>query len=199
MSKQILNVELREQTGKGISRRLRVAGRIPAVVYGKGMESVCVSVATREFSEAIAGEGGRNHILTLKGAGVLDGESVIVADLLKDFIKGTPRHVDLHRINLADKVKVHVKLILVGTAAGAKAGGMVDFAMHEIEVECLPVHIPEHINVDITELTVGHSIHVGDIVAPVGLVILSDPKASVVSILGRKGGEAEGTEEAAAV
>ena len=191
MSKQILNVEVREQSGKGISRRLRAAGRIPAVVYGKGMESVTVSVATRELSEAIAGEGGRNHILTLKGAGVLEGASVIVADLLKDPLKGTPRHVDLHRINLADKVKVHVKLVLVGNSAGAKAGGFVDFALHEVEVECLPVHIPEFINVDVTELVIGHSIHVSDVVAPIGSVILSDPNAAVVSILGRKGGEAE--------
>lgn len=188
MSEQILNVELREKTGKGICRRLRVAGRIPAVVYGKGMESVAVSVGQRDLSEAIAGEGGRNHILTLNCEGALNGQTVIVADLLRDSLKGTPRHVDLHKINLADKVKVNVKLILVGTAAGAKAGGMVDFAMHQVEVECLPVHIPESINVDITELTIGHSIHVGDIVAPIGAVILSDPKASVVSILGRKGG-----------
>jgi large subunit ribosomal protein L25 len=188
MSEQILNVELREKTGKGICRRLRVAGRIPAVVYGKGMESVAVSVGQKDLSEAIAGEGGRNHILTLNCEGALNGQTVIVADLLRDSLKGTPRHVDLHKINLADKVKVNVKLILVGTAAGAKAGGMVDFAMHQVEVECLPVHIPEHINVDITELTIGHSIHVGDIVAPIGAVILSDPKASVVSILGKKGG-----------
>jgi large subunit ribosomal protein L25 len=196
MSKQILNVEVRERAGKGISRQLRKIGRIPAVVYGKGMEAVSVSVATRELSEAIAGPGGRNHILTLKG-GALDGENVIVADLLQDCLKGTPRHVDLHRINLADKVKVHVKLVLVGVAAGAKAGGFVDFALHEVEVECLPVHIPGAINVDVTELQVGHSIHVSDIVAPIGSVILNDPKAPVVSILGRKGGEAE--EEAAAV
>ncbi|HEY5512812.1 MAG TPA: 50S ribosomal protein L25 [Geomonas sp.] len=198
MSKQILNVELREETGKGISRRLRVAGRIPAVVYGKGMESVAVSVATREFSEAIAGEGGRNHILTLKCAGELNGQSVIVADLLKDFIKGTPRHVDLHKINLADKVKVHVKIMLVGESAGAKSGGLVDFAMHEVEVECLPNHIPGHINVDITNLVLGHSIHVGDIVAPVGTLILSDPKASVVSILAKRGGEEAEAEVVAA-
>jgi large subunit ribosomal protein L25 len=193
MSKQILNVEVREKAGKGISRQLRVIGRIPAVVYGKGMEAVNVSVATRELSEAIAGPGGRNHILTLKGAGALDGATVIVADLLQDCIKGTPRHVDLHRINLADKVKVHVKLQLVGVAAGAKAGGFVDFALHEVEVECLPMHIPGTINVDVTELAIGHSIHVSDVVAPVGSVILNDPNAPVVSILGRKGGEAEET------
>ena len=194
MSKQVLNVELREKTGKGICRRLRVAGRVPAVVYGKGMTPVAVSVAQRELSEAIAGEGGRNHILTLNCEGELNGQNVIVADLLRDSLKGQPRHVDLHKINLADKVKVQVNLILVGTAAGAKAGGMVDFAMHQVEVECLPVHIPGHINVDITELTIGHSIHVGDIVAPIGATIIGDPKAAVVSILGRKGG----TEEEAA-
>lgn len=189
MSEQVLNVELREKTGKGICRRLRAAGRIPAIVYGKGMASVPVSLSQRELSEAIAGEGGRNHILTLNCEGELNGQNVIVADLLRDSLKGVPRHVDLHKINLADKVKVNVAVTLVGAAAGAKAGGFVDFAMHQIEVECLPVHIPEHINVDITDLTIGHSIHVGDIVAPVGIVILSDPKAAVVSILGRKTAE----------
>ena len=192
MSKQVLNVELREQTGKGICRRLRVAGRVPAVVYGKGMTPVAVSVAQRELSEAIAGEGGRNHILTLNCEGELNGSTVIVADLLRGSLKGQPRHVDLHKINLADKVKVQVKLNLVGIAAGAKAGGMVDFSMHEVEVECLPVHIPAHINVDVTELAIGHSIHVGEINAPIGTTIVSDPKAAVVSILGKKGGaEAE--------
>ena len=191
MSEQVLNVELRKESGKGVSRRLRVTGRIPAIVYGKGMVSVAVSVATRELSEMIAGEGGRNHILTLNCAGDLNGKTVIVADLLRDSLKGTPRHVDLHSINLADKVKVHVKLRLVGESVGAKAGGMVDFSMHEVEIECLPGRIPEHIDVDITELAIGHSIHAGDIVAPVGTVILSDAKTAVVSVLGKRGGEAE--------
>lgn len=191
MSKQVLTVELREETGKGICRRLRRAGRIPAVVYGKGMEAVSISLDQKQLSEAIAGEGGRNHILTLTGGGSLEGQSVIVVDLLQDPIKRTPRHVDLHKINLSDKVKVHVPVRLVGTAAGVKAGGMVDFPMHELEVECLPVHIPEHINVDVTELTIGHSIHLGEVAAPVGIAILGDPKAPVVSILGRKAAEEE--------
>ena len=194
MSKQVLKAELREQTGKGICRRLRSAGRVPAVVYGKGMAPVAVSLGQRELSEAIAGEGGRNHILTLECAGELNGQNVIVADLLRDSLKGTPRHVDLHKINLADKVKVQVKLVLVGTPAGVKAGGFLDFAMHSVEVECLPVHIPGHINVDVSELTIGHSVHVGEIAAPIGATIVSDPKAAIVSILGRK---AAAEEEAA--
>ncbi|MCM0084270.1 50S ribosomal protein L25 [Geomonas sp. Red32] len=189
MSKQVLNVELREETGKGVCRRLRSAGRIPGVVYGKGLEPVSISLDRRQFSEAIAGEGGRNHILTLKCEGSLNDVTVIVADLLQDAIKRTPRHVDLHKINLSDKVKVHVPVRVVGTAVGVKAGGMLDLAMHELEVECLPVHIPGHINVDVTELVIGHSIHLGEIPAPVGIVILGDAKTPVVSVLGRKGAE----------
>jgi large subunit ribosomal protein L25 len=189
MSEQVLNIELREKTGKGICRRLRVAGRVPAVVYGKDMKAVSASVAVREFSEAIAGEGGQNHILTLKGAGELDGKTVIVAALLRDPLKGVPRHVDLHSINLADKIKIHVNVRLVGTAVGAKAGGLVDFSLHQLEVECLPGRIPEHIDVDVTELAIGHSIHVGDIAAPIGTAILNDAKITVVSILGKRGGE----------
>ncbi|GFO61140.1 50S ribosomal protein L25 [Geomonas silvestris] len=191
MSKQVLNVELREQTGKGICRRLRAAGRVPAVVYGKGIEPVAVSLNEKELTEAIAGVGGRNHILTINGAGELNGSNVIVSDLLVDSLKGNPRHVDLHRVNLADKVKVHVQLRLTGTSAGVKAGGFLDFALHEVEVECLPVHIPEAIKVDVTELLVGQTLHVSDVAAPVGTVILNDQNAPVVSILGRKGGEAE--------
>ena len=103
--REVLNVELREQTGKGISRSLRMAGRIPADRVRKRDGSVPVSVGTKELSEAIAGEGGQNHILTLKGGGALDGASVIVADILQGPIKGTPRHVDLHKINLAEKVQ----------------------------------------------------------------------------------------------
>lgn len=191
MSKQVLNVELREKTGKGICRRLRVAGRVPAVIYGKGIEPVAVSLSEKELTEAISGVGGRNHILTVNCAGELNGSNVIVADLLVDSLKGNPRHVDLHKVNLADKVKVHVQLRLTGSSAGVKAGGFLDFALHEVEVECLPVHIPESIKVDVTELLVGQTLHVSDVVAPVGTAILNDPKAPVVSILGRKGGEAE--------
>ncbi|ACM19925.1 ribosomal protein L25 [Geotalea daltonii FRC-32] len=196
MDQRILNVELRSKTGKGISRQLRRSESIPGVVYGKGIESVSVSLKTKELSNAIAGEGGRNHILTLKGGGSLDGQMVIVADLLQDSLKGLPLHVDLHKINLADKIKVKVKVNLVGTAAGVKEGGLLDFAMHEIEIECLPSHIPEHLDVDVTSLTLGHSIHIGDLKELPGIKVLGDPKASIISVLGRAKEEAAPVAEA---
>ncbi len=196
MEQRVLNVEVRTKTGKGISRQLRRNEFIPGVVYGKGIEPVPVTVSTKELSTAIAGEGGRNHLLTLKGGG-LDGQTVIVAELLQDCLKGTPRHVDLHKINVADKVRVKVPVNLVGTAAGVKEGGLLDFAMHEIEIECFPTHIPEHIDVDVTALTIGHSIHIGDVKELPGIKVLGDAKASVVSVLG-KAKEESATEAAAA-
>jgi len=185
MERRELTVELRSKTGKGISRRLRAQGLIPGVVYGKGMEAVPVSVNPRELNAAIAGEGGQNNLLTLKGGEGLDGNVVIVADLLRDPLKRKAMHVDLHKINLTEKIKVEVPINLVGTAAGVIAGGLLDFAKHVLEVECLPTQIPEHIDVDVTELTINHSIHVGDLVIPDGVKVLDDPRAAVVSILGK--------------
>lgn len=194
MERRELTVELRSKTGKGISRRLRAQGLIPGIVYGKGMEAVPVSVNSRELNAAIAGEGGHNNLLTLKGAEGLDGNVVIVADLLREPLKRKAMHVDLHKINLTEKIKVEVPINLVGTAAGVIAGGLLDFAKHVLEVECLPTQIPEHIDVDVTELTINHSIHVGDLIIPDGVKVLEDPRASVVSILGK----AQEEEQAAA-
>lgn len=185
MDQTVLTIEARSKTGKGICRQLRVAGLIPGVVYGKGMEAVPVTVNPKELGAAIAGEGGQNNLITLKGGGSLDGNTVIVTDLHRDPLKGTLRHVDLHKISLTDKVRVKVQINLVGTAAGVKEGGLLDFAMHSVEVECLPTHIPEHIDVDVTDLTIGHSIHVADLKLSAGVKVLEDGRVSVVSVLGK--------------
>ena len=184
MGQTVLNVELRDKTGKNVCRRVRSKGLIPGVVYGKGMESVPVAVNSRELSTAIAGEGGQNRLITLKGGGALDGNVIIVAELLKDPLKGFLRHVDLHKIDLTEKVRVEVAISLVGTPIGVKEGGLLDFAMHAVEVECLPHLIPGHIDVDVADLTIGHSIHVGDLKLPGGVKVLEDTRASIVSVLG---------------
>ena len=190
MDQKILNIALRDKTGKGISRQLRRDEAIPAIVYGKGIDSVPVSLKVKEFSSAIAGEGGRNQILTLQGGGSLDGQMVIVADLLRDSLKGVPLHVDLRKINMTDKVKIKVPINLSGTAIGVKEGGLLDFAMHEIEIECLPSQIPEHIDIDVTDLALGHSIHIGDLKEIPGIKIFGDPRAAIISVLGREKEEA---------
>ena len=115
---------------------------------------------------------------------------VIVADLTVNPLKGTPKHVDLHKVNMDEKVRVEVNIKLKGTAKGVKDGGLLDFVKHSIEIECLPALIPAHIDVDITGLTIGHSIHVSDLQLPANVRLLDDPKAGVVSVLGKAREEA---------
>ena len=183
-----LNVELRSKTGKNISRQLRSAGRIPGVVYGKGFNSTAVSLDQRELLKTI--EGSQNSLITLKGADPLDGAVVIVSEILRDALKGTPRHIDLHKVNMDEKVKVEVKVRLKGTAKGVKDGGMLEFVKHTVEIECLPALIPAQLDVDVTALTIGHSIHVSEIQLPANVKLVDDPKASIVSILGKTKEEA---------
>ena len=185
MEQKELAVELRNKTGKGVSRQLRMNGLIPGVVYGKGMEPVPVTIKPKELGAVVAGEGGQNNLIVLKGGGSLDGATVIVADILRDALRGDLMHADLHKIVLTDKLRVHVPVSFVGTAVGVKEGGMLDVVMHSLDVECLPTQIPDHIEIDVTALTLGHSIHVSELQLPAGVRVLDDPKASVVSILGR--------------
>lgn len=185
MEQRVLTIEIRDKVGKGVCRRLRNKGLVPAIVYGKGIDSVAVSVDKKELMTVISGEGGLNHLLTLKGGGSLDGNLVIVADLTRESLKREPVHVDLHRIKMEEKIKVKVPVNLQGIALGVKEGGLLDFLMHSIELECLPAEIPEHIVVDITNLVIGASLHISDIQVPAGVKILEEPKATIVNILGK--------------
>jgi large subunit ribosomal protein L25 len=198
MQQKQMNIELRSKAGKGISRQLRRAEMVPGVVYGKGMDPVAVSIKYRELQDAMAGEGGQNNLITLVGGGSLDQSMAIIADLQRDAIKGTYRHVDLHRINMNEKLRILVPVVLKGTAIGVKEGGLLDFAHHELHVECLPSDIPDHIEIDITNLTIAHSIHVSEIALPAGVKVLENPKTPVVSVLGRAKEEAEATAVTAA-
>jgi len=185
MQHKPLNVELRSKTGKGISRQLRMADMVPGVVYGKGMDPIAVSIKYRELRAALAGEGGQNNLITLIGGGSLDQSMAIIVDLQRDALKGTYKHVDLHRVNMTEKLRVTVPVVLKGESKGVKEGGLLDLAHHELHVECLPDNIPDHIEIDITDLAVAHSIHVSDLILPEGVTILDNPKTAVVSVLGR--------------
>ncbi len=198
MQQTQMKIEARTSTGKGISRKLRAAGRIPGVVYGRGMEPVPVSLEPKALSAAIAGEGGINNLITLQGGGSLDQTVVIVADIQIDPLKGNAEHVDLHRVNMNEKVRVTVPVLLKGSANGVKEGGLLDFAHHTLHIECLPGGIPENIEVDITELKIGHSIHVQELSLPVGVKCLENPKTQVVGVLGKQAEEGEASETPAA-
>ena len=185
MQQTQMKIETRTSTGKGISRRLRAAGRIPGIVYGRGVEPVAISLEPKALNAAIAGEGGINNLITLEGGGDLDKVVVIVAEIQRDVLKRTPEHVDLHRVNMTEKIRVTVPVSLVGTAAGVKEGGLLDFAHHSLHVECLPGQIPEHIEINIADLKIGHAIHINEISFPDGVKCVDNPKTPVVGVLGK--------------
>jgi large subunit ribosomal protein L25 len=185
MQQKQMNIELRTKTGTGVSRRLRTADMIPGVVYGKGLDPITVSIKNRDLQEAISGAGGQNNLITLIGGGSLDQNIAIVADIQRDPIKRTFKHVDLHRINPNEKLRVTVPVVLKGTAIGVKEGGLLDLAHHELHIECLPCNIPDCITIDVSDLKIAHSIHVSEIPLPEGIVLLDQPKIPVVSVLGR--------------
>jgi large subunit ribosomal protein L25 len=194
MSMKELKVELRGTTGKGICRQLRSAGMIPGIVYGKGFNSTAVSINQRDLVKTVEGIGGQNALIALTGEDSLNGAVVIISEMLLDPIKGTPRHVDFHKVNMDEKVRVEVKLKLTGTAKGVKDGGLLEFVKHTVEIECLPALIPAHIDVDVTALTIGHSIHLSEIQLPANVKLIDDPKTSIVSVLGKGKEEAPAAE-----
>lgn len=190
MAQNEIALQPRVKTGKNSCRQLRAAGLLPGIVYGKGIEPVPVTLSPKELAQALSGERGQNTLLSIKGCGDLEGSMVIVTEILRDALKRTAKHVDFHKLDMTAKVKVHVPVKLIGTAIGVKEGGMLDFPTHSLDIECLPGQIPENIDVDITALTIGHSIHVGDLKLPEGVKVLLDSRASIVSILGKAKEEA---------
>jgi large subunit ribosomal protein L25 len=177
-----LSVEERAGRGKGEARRLRAAGRMPAVVYGRGQETRAVSVDPAALSKLLhASHSGVNTLIDLKlGA----RESVVlVRDIQKDPVSGRWIHADLYLVDLTRAIEVQVPLHLVGKPAGIELGGILDHPLREVTVECLPRAIPNSIDVDVSALGVGDSIHVRDLALPEGARILSDPDLAVASVV----------------
>jgi len=190
MAQSELNVTAREVVGKGGARALRRQALVPAVVYGKGMESCNVVVVPKELQAAIATEAGWNTLITLKGAGDFNGKVVILKDMQRDAIRGDIKHVDFQAIDLKT---VHP----VGKSVGEKAGGHLQVIRHELEVVCLPTAIPSAIEVEVSALAIGDVLHVEDLVLPAGIEAPHDVNFTVITVTGHKAEEsAEGAAEA---
>lgn len=176
MEKIKLKADTREVGKKGANRRLRKDGFIPAILYGKGEKPVALSVGTKEFTHMMKGSAGRNALVELEigeleigGKNTKDRVVVMLKDYQTDVIRREITHVDLLKINMKEKVLVKVPIHVVGKAIGLQKGGLVELVRREIEVRCLPDGIPEKIDIDITDLDIGHSLHLKDLTLPAGL------------------------------
>ncbi len=181
-----LTVELREGSGKSLARKLRAAGRIPGVLYGRGRQTVAVSLDPLGLERAIASsESGVNTLFDLEvpGNGEFKGWVVMLKELQREPIYGKLLHADLYEVNLSETVQVAVPLHVVGTAHGVSMGGILDQSLRELEIECLPRAIPGEIAVDVSALDIGDTVHVRDLALPEGVILHSDAELAVVSVV----------------
>jgi len=178
-----IGAELRERTGKGPSRRLRAAARVPATFYGPRQRALSVHVDAREFATKVAALEGSHLIRLRSSAPELDGRVALVRDMMRHPVTGRLLHVDFYEVDLTKRVAVEVPLHFLGRAAGVVAGGILQPIVRSVEVECLPTDIPEFIAVDVTRLGVHDAIHVSELVTPPGVRVLYDTDYTVVTVL----------------
>jgi large subunit ribosomal protein L25 len=196
VSETQLPVEPRQATGKGHARKLRAAGRIPAVCYSPSMEATPLQVDPLELDRLLRkSAAGMNTLFDLKGGG-LDGKTVLVKALQRDPVRGQLLHADLFAIDAAKQIEVSVPVHIAGVAVGVRlGGGILDLPMREIEVTCLPRAIPEEFTIDVSALQLGDSIHVRDVPLPEGVTLMSDPDLTLVSVVAPRAEEEEAPSE----
>ena len=188
MPEAVLDAVTRHTKGKNEARRLRVAGKIPATLYGAQKAGdkpapESVSIDPKPFMRILHSKSGLNTLITLKLQGASDTR-VLVKNVQLDPITHHPLHADLYRVNMDRKITVTVPILLKGESRGVKQdGGVLDFVHREIDVEVLPANIPDSIEVDVTELGIGDSVHVRDLAANASWEPITDPDMMIVHVV----------------
>lgn len=203
-----LAVELRTETGKGVARKLRAEGRIPAVLYGKGKDTLSLTLQANVLERLLkASHAGLNTLIDLEGASEVSGKTVLVKELQRHPFAGSLMHADLFEIDTSSKIQVSVPIRLEGAPTGVKLGGVLEHMMRELELLCLPTAIPDSIDVDVSNLDIGDTIHLGEVNLPEGVEMNVDEQLPVAHVVAPRvdttieaaesEGEGEGAEAAA--
>jgi large subunit ribosomal protein L25 len=195
----IVAAQPRASRGKNEARRTRMSGRIPAVVYGAFKDPVAVSVNPKDVTRILRSKTGHNSIFDVDIEGV-EKTPVIVADEQYDPIKGNLLHIDLRRIDLTRKLRLHIPIHVTGEAKGVKQqGGVLDVVTKSVEIECIPDDIPDQFDIDVTELMIGNAIRVAGLPVKEGIRILTAGDAVIAHVVGIKEEAAAEPAAAAAV
>ena len=182
MSRLTVQSQIRHEFGKNANRRLRAAGRVPGIVYGRNVAPVAVSVDPKDLDRILFSDTGHNTIFTLK---YQDQEKdVLIREYQRDPVGEEILHADFMAVSMDRTMVFDVPVEPVGTAAGVKMyGGILDLVLREIHLECLPGDLPDHIRVDVTDLQIGDSVRVEQLDVDADKVkILSDPDLTVLTI-----------------
>jgi large subunit ribosomal protein L25 len=184
MKNSTLKLEKRKEVGGGRAERLRSRGLIPAVVYGKGMESTAAAVKKADLS-AFLKANGRNSVFNTEFAQEQD-VSMLIKDIQYDAVRKEVVHLDFQKVNSNERVQVEVPVRVVGRETVEKAGNVVAHQLNTVTVECLPGDIPAHADADISGLKPGRSFTAGDFIFPPGVTLLSKPGDIVLTVNGRE-------------
>ncbi|HEY2829552.1 MAG TPA: 50S ribosomal protein L25 [Thermoanaerobaculia bacterium] len=200
MAEVSLEVSRREQGGKNVARRLRAAGKVPAVVYGGHRDPVAIEVDRKNISELIQkSEHGIRSIFLLKMTGSDQQRHAMIKDLQIDPISRKLTHIDFVRVLMDEVIRTSVPVHINGTALGVKEGGILDWQLRELHIECLPNAIPDAIAVDVTALGSHDYLHIRDLEVPEGVKVLDDAERIVVGVTHMKAEVVEAPAAEAAV
>lgn len=183
MAEVTVDAEIRQEFGKNANRRTRASGRIPAIVYGSGLDSIAVSVDPKDLERILRTGAGHNTIFKLTFEG--NAKNVLIRDFQVDPVTEEFLHADFHTVIMDQLMTFQVPVEAVGIAEGVKLyGGVLDTVLREIELECLPTDLPDHIRVDVNHLGVGDSLRVGDVEFDESKIqVLSDPGQVVFNVI----------------
>ncbi len=181
MDRVELQVELREDTGKGAARKLRAAGELPAVLYGPRCEPTSVRVGAQALARVLAR--GANQLIDLKGPQGVGGKLVLVKEYQRDPASRGLQHCDFYEVDTSQKIHVEIPLHFTGKPHGVELGGVLEPVLRELEVICLPLEIPASIDVDVSSLEVGDAIHAREIALPEGVELITDANLTVVHVI----------------
>ena len=182
-----LKAQVRKTTGKCLARALRREGRIPAVLYGPKTDSMMLSIDFKEFEQIVKKANVGSVLLNLQ---IQNGETLTRPAMIKELqtnpVSGAFLHIDFYEIDMQRKINVSVPVVTRGKSAGVEEGGLLQIVRREIELFCLPTAIPESIEVDISELTIGDSIHIREITLPGDVELPEDIDFTVITVLAPK-------------
>jgi large subunit ribosomal protein L25 len=184
MAKQIkLNVQPRSQQGRNAVKKIKSAGFVPAVIYGKRETPVSLQVSAREIEDLLNHATGENVLVELEMGGEGQSRLALIQEVQHHPVRRNVLHVDFHAVNPNEALHAHVPIEVRGEAAGVKnRGGLLELNLHSLEVECLPKDLPECIVVDVSPLDLGQAIHISDLQLPAGVVARGNPELTVLHV-----------------
>jgi large subunit ribosomal protein L25 len=185
MASATLNATVRTDTGKGAARKVRQSGNIPCVIYGHGREPQSLTINARETERLLQRISTSSTVIELS----LDGKvaRTLIREVQRHPFKKLIMHIDFQELVAGETISVRCPIVYVGTPEGVRLeGGVLDQIMHELHIEVDPSSIPGHIDVDVTNLKMGKSLHVSDLTMPAGVKIMDDPESTVCVVAAPK-------------